>query len=316
MLTPGHTTDAPTPTPNPSLVRFTPASIIAGSKLFQDYQRAFAAANGLTPELRNPDSSPWTDSADACADSPCVRLGLGRRSCAACCFFQQKLAAAARHSALTRECHAGLCETAVPVRAGNRILALLQIGRVRLRVPTDEDVARVVQLARAAPEVVDATQVKAELWRARYFAPAHYSSFVQLFEIFSHQLAEWYVQHAPTERPPEPLAILHAKEWIEANYNEHVTLAEMAGVARMSAWHFCRSFHRATGTTPHAFLARTRVAHARQLLADPQATVATTAWAVGFRSLSQFNRMFHKFTGSSPREFRSTSTLRQQAVAG
>ena len=232
MFTLGHTTAPAAPTL--SAVRFSPAEFLAGSKLFQDYQRAFATANGLSPELRNPDSSPWTEAAGESADSPCARLGLGRSSCAACRLFQQELAAAAKHSALTRECHAGLCETTVPVRNGNRIVALLQIGQVRSCAPTDEDAERVVRLSRPAPDAAAAEQVKAELWRTRYFATAHYASFVQLLEIFSRQLAEWYEQHAPTERPPEPPAILRAKEWIEAHYNEHVTLAELAGVARMS----------------------------------------------------------------------------------
>ncbi len=110
---------------------------MAGSKLFRDYQRAFEAATGLLPELRDPQASFWAESADTCPDSSCARLGLGRRSCAACLFFQQKLAVAAEHSALTRECHAGFCETVVPVRTGNRVIALLHIGQVRLRARGD-----------------------------------------------------------------------------------------------------------------------------------------------------------------------------------
>jgi len=288
---------------------------MAGSTLFRDYQRAFEAATGLLPELRNPQSSFWAESADACPDSSCVRLGLGRRSCAACLSFQQKLAVAAEHSALTRECHAGFCETVVPVRTGNRVIALLHIGQVRLRTPTDNDVQRVVRLlSRPLPDTAE--QVKAALWQTRYIDPARYASLVQLLEIFSRQLSEWYVLHVSTERPPEPGAMLRAKEWIEAHYHEPLTLAKVATVAQMSSSHFCRSFHCTTGLKFREFLGRTRIARVRQLLADPHNAIAESALAVGFQSISQFNRTFHKLVGQSPSEYRATLLARRLAADG
>jgi AraC-like DNA-binding protein len=288
---------------------------MAGSQLFRDYQHAFEAATGLLPELRNPQSSFWVESADACPDSSCARLGLGRRSCAACLSFQQKLAVAAEHAALTRECHAGFCETVVPVRTGNRVIALLHIGQVRLRAPTDNDVQRVVRLlSRPLPDTA-AGQVKAALWQTRYIDPARYASLVQLLEIFSRQLAEWYALHAPTERPTEPGAILLAREWIGTHYHESLTLAKVAKVAQMSSSHFCRSFHCTTGLKFREFLSRTRVTHVRRLLADPHNSIAESALAVGFQSISQFNRTFHKLVGQSPSEYRAALLARRTAAA-
>lgn len=289
---------------------------MAGSNLFRDYQRAFEAATGLLPELRDPQASFWAESADACPDSSCARLGLGRRSCAACLFFQQKLAVAAEHSALTRECHAGFCETVVPVRTGNRVIALLHIGQVRLRAPTDNDVQRVVRLLSRPMADTAAGQVRAALWQIRYIDPARYASLVQLLEIFSRQLTEWYVLHAPTGRPTEPGAILRAKEWIEAHYHEPLTLTKVATVAQMGASHFCRSFHGATGVKFGMYLACTRIARVRQLLADPHNSVTESALAAGFRSISQFNRTFRKLVGQSPSEYRAALLVRRPAAEG
>jgi AraC-like DNA-binding protein len=287
---------------------------MAGSKFFRDYQRAFEAATGLLPELRSPQSSFWAESTDACPDSPCVRLGLGRRSCAACLYFQQKLAVAAEHSALTRECHAGFCETVVPVRTGNRVIALLHIGQVRLRAPTDNDEQRVVRLlSRSLPDTV-AGQVRAALWQTRYIDPVRYTFLIQLLEFFSRQLSDWYVLNAPTKRPTEPGAMLRAREWIGAHYHEPLTLAKVAQVAQMGSTHFCRKFHRTTGLKFREFLSRMRIARVRQLLADPNNAIAESALAVGFQSVSQFNRTFHKLVGQSPTEYRAALLARRPAA--
>jgi len=289
---------------------------MADSKLFRDYQHAFEAATGLLPELRDPPSGFGTVSADLCPKSSCARLGLGRRSRAACLSFQQKLAVAAEPSALTRECHAGFCETAVPVRSGNRVIALLHIGQVRLRAPTDNDVQRVVRLmSRPLPDTA-AEEVKAALWQTRYIDPTRYASYVQLLEIFSRQLTEWYALHAPTEWPTEPGAILRAWEWIGTHYHEPLTLAKVATVAQMSPSYFCRSFHDTTGLKYREFLSRTRITRVRQLLADPHNAIADSALAVGFQSISQFNRTFLKLVGQSPSEYRAAMVVGKTAGTG
>lgn len=311
MLAPGNMAVSPAATPGKGLLRGTPAAVIAGSRLFQEYRRAFVAASGMWLELRSPASDSLSDLAAESPAAPCVRLGLGHHSCATCLIFREKIDVAARQATLTRECHAGLCETVVPVRTGNRVVALLQIGQVRLRAPTDDDVARIVRLLPGSVSDVLAGQVKTALWQIRHIAPEQYASHVQLLEIFSRQLAEWYVQHAPAKRSPEPLGILRAKEWIEAHYHESLTLAEVAEAAQMSPSHFCRSFHHSTGTTFSTFLCRTRITHVCQLLADPHNAIAKSALAVGFQSISQFNRTFHRQVGQSPTEYRAALGARK-----
>jgi len=47
-----------------------------------------------------------------------------------------------------------------------------------------------------------------------------------------------------------------------------------------------------------------RIGHARKLLLETDATVAETAYASGFESLSNFNRQFQQISGTSPKVFR------------
>ena len=58
-----------------------------------------------------------------------------------------------------------------------------------------------------------------------------------------------------------------------------------------------------------------RIARVRQLLADPHNAIAESALAVGFQSVSQFNRTFHKLVGQSPSEYRATFLARRPTSA-
>ena len=59
-------------------------------------------------------------------------------------------------------------------------------------------------------------------------------------------------------------------------------------------------FKKETGLTFTAYLARTRIEMVKQLLLDPHRRVSEAAYAAGFQSLSQFNRVFRRFVGETP----------------
>ena len=54
--------------------------------------------------------------------------------------------------------------------------------------------------------------------------------------------------------------------WTEAHFAEKVTLARVAEHCGMSRYHFCRQFHRATGTTYSDYLNQVRLDHAKTML--------------------------------------------------
>lgn len=166
-----------------------------------------------------------------------------------------------------------------------------------------------------APDAV-AGQVKAALWRIRHVAPERYASLVQLLDDFSIQLAGWDTQPPQPDGPPALPAILRAKKWIEAHHHEPLTLTRVANIAKMSPSHFCRSFHYATGTTFGTFLCRTRITHVCQLLADPHNTIAKSAFAAGFQSISQFNRCFRRSVGQTPSEHQASLLVRRPTADG
>ena len=70
--------------------------------------------------------------------------------------------------------------------------------------------------------------------------------------------------------------------FVADNYESDLSLAELAGVAGVSAFHFAREFKRATGTTPHQYLIKFRVERAKALLAESELPLVEVSSRAGF----------------------------------
>jgi AraC family transcriptional regulator len=81
-------------------------------------------------------------------------------------------------------------------------------------------------------------------------------------------------------------------------------IAGLARMARLSPYHFLRSFKATTGVTPHQWLLRARLREAAEKLAGTNTPVTDIALDVGFEDLSNFTRSFRAEFGASPRQFR------------
>jgi AraC family transcriptional regulator len=84
-------------------------------------------------------------------------------------------------------------------------------------------------------------------------------------------------------------------------------LAGLARLARLSPWHFLRTFQALTGTTPHQYLLRARLRRAAVRLVSEQRNVAEIALDSGFGDVSNFNRAFKNEFGLTPRMYRRIS---------
>lgn len=68
-----------------------------------------------------------------------------------------------------------------------------------------------------------------------------------------------------------------------------------------------RQFHRERGVTLTTWIAKERVALAKELLADARYNVAEVGWACGFSAASYFIRVFRAHTGMTPRAWRGAA---------
>ena len=300
-------------TPRQGQPRFTPAAIMAGSKLFRDYQRAFASATGLLPVLRDANTAlaEWPDGRATPLRAPAADDDQSR---AASRSPNMQLPVVAAPPPQILESRPNQHEITVPVRAGNLVIALLQIVQVRSQTPARGQVERLPPLGSVEHNGNATELLNVATGQSRFISPEQCASLVLLFESFAPHLAEWFILHGPTKGSREPAAVLQAKKWLELHYFEAVTMSNVAKAVHLSSPHFCRNFHRVVGTTFTEFLARTRIARARQLLAHTQITIAETAFAVGFQSISQFNRTFRKLAGQSPTKYRLALAVRHEGM--
>ncbi len=105
--------------------------------------------------------------------------------------------------------------------------------------------------------------------------------------------------------PPSALArVTAAVRRIEHDLAAELNLAELAREARLSPYHFLRTFQSLTGVTPHQFVLRRRLRQAAVRLGSERSKVLDIALDCGFRDLSNFNHAFRAEFGASPLGYR------------
>jgi len=274
------------------------------SEIFRDYHQAYETTTGLPMALRTAGSfqSPLHGSNQA--NAFCTLMARNNKTCAACLQLQQRVEDEATFGTRTLQCFAGLSESAVPVRVGDKVLGYLQTGQVFLRPPTKASFRHVIRQLAKRGSLVDVRQLESAYFATRVLARRQYDSAVKLLSVFAQHLSalsnQVMVQEAAAENP----VITRARAYIAEHQGEDLTLQGVAQAVHVSEFHFCKLFKRSTSLTFTDYLARVRVETVKQMLLDPHKRVSEAAFAAGFQSLSQFNRVFHRITGEAPRVFR------------
>ncbi len=93
-------------------------------------------------------------------------------------------------------------------------------------------------------------------------------------------------------------------EYIHANYQAEISIAELARLAALSVSGLHRLFKRHTRLTVGEYIAQLRIGKACSLLVSTDKPIACIADEVGYTNLSHFNRQFLSIKQLTPREFR------------
>lgn len=116
-------------------------------------------------------------------------------------------------------------------------------------------------------------------------------------------------ESATCQSRAEPVAIWKARKYIEEHSGEQLSLTKVAKLVNMNANYLSENFKQVTGINFVEYVARTRFANTCTLLRNPNLNISEIAFAAGFQSLSQFNRVFKKLCGKSPTQFRAAKRL-------
>lgn len=110
--------------------------------------------------------------------------------------------------------------------------------------------------------------------------------------------------HMNDEESDNALVIAPALDYIEENYSSQFSVEDLADLCHWSPTHFRRVFHSIMGTSPLDFINNTRVNNACNMLRRTEDSILSISEAVGFHSVSSFNRCFIKTMQMSPRDYR------------
>ncbi len=105
---------------------------------------------------------------------------------------------------------------------------------------------------------------------------------------------------------PAVQKILPAMTYINENYSENIDLSDISSMLGFDRSYFCRIFKIATGATFTEYLNFVRICKAEKKLSSTDESILDISSAVGFSSVSYFNRIFKKYKNCSPSVYRET----------
>ena len=281
------------------------SEILASSKVFHDYERAFSDTTGLPVTLRPVESWQLPHHGRRNENPFCGMMAEKSRACAACLQVQQQLAEKATVEPQTVTCHFGLCDTAVPVRLGEQLIGFLQTGQVFRRKPTAAQFERTAKLAEDWGVPVNRAALKKAYFSTRILSSKQHEAMVKLLSIFAQHLSMVSNQVVVQQENAEPPAITKARQFIQDHQTDDLSLGEVARAVNTSSFYFCKIFKKFTGLNFTHYLSRLRIEKARNLLLNPNLRVSEIAYEVGFQSLTHFNRVFKRIIGQSPTDYRA-----------
>ena len=274
------------------------------STVFRDYRRAFETSIGLPLELHAPGAFGLVHRGSRRENLFCALMAGSNKSCSGCLELQRRVREHAVLQPGTLTCFAGLSESGVPVRVGDKVVAYLHVGQVLLHKPSEGEFDRTVQLLQEWNANVDLSRVREAYFKTRVVERKHYDALLRMITIFAQQLSMVSNQLVMTSEQPDSPVILKAKRYIAEHLDEELTLGQVARAVNTSTFYFCKLFRRATGLHFLDYVARARVEKVKTSLLNSHTRISEAAYAAGFQSLSQFNRVFKRVVGKQPRAWR------------
>lgn len=91
------------------------------------------------------------------------------------------------------------------------------------------------------------------------------------------------------------------------DYNEKITIEELAKLCNVSKYYFCRLFKEETGLSVIQYIISYRISIAETMLKSTDNSIESVAYLCGFDDVSYFYRTFKKIKGISPMKTRKNS---------
>jgi transcriptional regulator GlxA family with amidase domain len=122
-------------------------------------------------------------------------------------------------------------------------------------------------------------------------------------EIDRNSQSPFMMFNAQVKHNDEP--VKKAQEFIEKNFEEKITVAQLASLVSIGRRNFERRFKKATSNTVVEYMQRVKVEAAKKNFETSRKNVNEVMYDVGYSDIKAFRTIFRKVTGLSPIEYRN-----------
>ena len=102
----------------------------------------------------------------------------------------------------------------------------------------------------------------------------------------------------------EPHPFLMAKQFMEKQYMDNISLEQVASIAGFSPNYFSSQFKQETGMGFQDYLTMLRINRAKELLRSTNLSISEVCYQVGYQDIRTFNRVFKRVAALRPGEFK------------
>jgi ligand-binding sensor protein len=159
------------------------------SEIYRDYEKAFRETTGLPINLRAIESFDLPHHGDPKENPFCALMARTNQSCSACLQLQRKVEEQARLEPKTLKCFAGLCDSAVPVRVGENLVAFLQTGQILLHQPQKQEFTRLTRQLIGMGIETDLKRLEEAYFQTRVLERRQYEAMLRLLTVFAQHLS-------------------------------------------------------------------------------------------------------------------------------
>jgi len=115
------------------------------------------------------------------------------------------------------------------------------------------------------------------------------------------------------QKTHEDEAVKNAQEFIEKNFQERITVDQLASAFAMGRRSLERRFKKATSNTVSEYIQRVKIEAAKKSFETSRKNINEVMYDVGYADVKAFRTIFRKVTGLSPMEYRNK--YNKEAVA-
>ena len=100
------------------------------------------------------------------------------------------------------------------------------------------------------------------------------------------------------------LQIKEAQDYIEAHYDQKISIADLSNMVHLNLRSFLRRFKKATANTPLEYIQRVKIEAAKRKLETTTNTILQVMYDIGYNDEKAFRKTFRKYSGMTPAAYR------------